>query len=400
MKFKITDAENLANVDGVPSDVPALVLDLSASEGEGAYRRLLAAGDLAFAGELHRRADGTLKDSAAAVRGADLAFVNLETPIVRGSTPEDLFAAPDGAADIVVQSGFNVVNLANNHIQDHGAAHLTATRQALEKAGAVVLGAGADPADARRLQIVPTKGAADGPKIGWLAAARTLQTQETTGDVFWEYDFNEMRNAVVEARKHVDVVVVSLHMGYLYVDVPHPDQRRDALALVHAGADIVLMHHAHVLQGVETVAADQRKGVICYNLGNLLLDWNHGVQSIEAPNIEDQKTGAIFLFDIDSSGVRRLALLPTRVDEAWRLRWATGEEGRRILERVERLSQDWDQNAAVFHRQMSERVAGLAARSALTELRRGGWRAALSLLRRLRPHHLRMVWGALFRRRR
>ncbi len=163
------------------------------------------------------------------------------------------------------------------------------------------------------------------------------------------------------------------------------------LELLDRGADLVLLHHAHVVQGVETASGG---GLACYNLGNLLLDWEEGEVAAGRMS-EEQRSGGLFLFDLDRRGAARALVLPLRVDDGWTVRWATGETGRAILERLERAS-DWSRDVdALFHRQLAERATGLAVRTALRELRRRRLRAVVELLGRLRPHHLRMVSGWL-----
>ena len=259
------------------------------------------------------------------------------------------------------------------------------TRRALEASGIQTLGAGADPAAARRLVVTEL----DGLRLGWLGCARTLEPQPPIGDVFWEYDPEELEAAVYAARSKVDVLIASLHMGYMYVDYPHPEQRAQALELLAQGADLVLIHHAHVLQGIEPTA----NGLICYNLGNFLLDMTVGNIRIEIMQ-EEQRSGGIFVFDLDRGGIHRGAVLPIRVDDDWTVRWALGESGRTILERLQRISRDWDGGAAEsFYRQLADRATGLAIRSTLSELRRGGLKALPGLARRVKGHHLRMIAG-------
>ncbi len=384
----------VAAQDLVPEAPAGLeALEICARAPQGATRRICVAGDVGPAEHLIAGGD-PFREVAPVLRAADLAFANLETPLLSGREPEGkgsggaekiLFAAPAGAAELLAGAGFGLLNLANNHILDFGAEGLAETRQALAASGIATLGVGSDDAGARRLTITEL----GGPRLGWLGCARTLEPQEPGGDVFWEYDPGEILAAVREARPAVDVLIASLHMGYMYVDYPHPEQRLQALELLAAGADLVLIHHAHVLQGVELTA----DGMICYNLGNFLLDWTLGDIHIEIMQ-EEQRSGGLFVFDLDRRGVCRAAVLPVRVDDDWTIRWTLGQDGRAILERLRRISCDWDGDAArKFHRQLAERATGLAVRSTLLELRRGGLKALPGLLRRVKGHHLRMITG-------
>ncbi len=381
--MEVVDASRL--YPSIPTGVPALVAHERPADGP--TRTVCAAGDVGFSGQLAAVGAASLDEVSAAVRVADLAVANLETTFVE--KPEGaLFASPPDAAIWLAEAGFRLVHLANNHAIDHGAGILAATLRTLAGTGIEVIGADATPHEARTLRIVDL----DGLRVGWLGAGRTHLPQKDGAEAsFWEYDARELQEAVREARSQVDVLAVSLHMGYMYVDYPHPAQRKEALALLDAGADVVLLHHAHVLQGIEAT----QRGVVCYNLGNLLLDWTEGVDVLEE-TFEAQRVGGLFFLELDRSGVCRLAVVPTRVDDGWAVRWARGEEGREVLERLRRISAGWAGEAAkLYHRQMAERVAGHTVRTTLAQLRGGGVRAFLALLPRLRPRHLRMVLGWL-----
>ncbi len=377
--------------------VPAAPVDLEAllvyrRDPQGTVVRVCAAGDVGPAEHLISGGD-PFREIAPVLRAADLSFANLETPLLENIASEasprvpdvSQFAAPARAAELLASAGFGLLNLANNHILDFGAGGLAETRRALEAGGIRTLGAGTDPAAARRLVVTDLGDL----RLGWLGCARTLEPQQAGGEVFWEYDSEELAAVVAEARSQVDVLIVSLHMGYMYVDYPQPGQRQQALRLLATGADLVLMHHAHVLQGVELAAG----GMVCYNLGNLLLDWTIGEIQIDIMQ-EEQRSGGIFVFDLDRGGICAAAVLPVRVDDRWTVRWAMGDDGRRILERLRRISGGWDGIAARrFHRQLADRATGLAVKSTLLEVRRGGLGTLPGILRRIKGRHLRMVAG-------
>ena len=63
-------------------------------------------------------------------------------------------------------------------------------------------------------------------------------------------------------------MIVILHWGIEQYEYPTPDQRRLATVLVRAGADMILGHHPHVLQGIET----REGGFVSYSMGNFLFD--------------------------------------------------------------------------------------------------------------------------------
>ena len=91
-------------------------------------------------------------------------------------------------------------------------------------------------------------------------------------------DLAQAAEKVREARQSADIVVVSLHWGDEYKTLPTRWQRQVAAELIEAGADIILGHHPHVLQPIETYTAkDGRQGVIAFSLGNFISSQNYGV---------------------------------------------------------------------------------------------------------------------------
>lgn len=388
----------------VPALIPQLPEDLQAlvfhrRPATGPCRRLWAGGDVGFSGRLAPLADdpgaGPFEEIAPALATGDLAFANLETPLVPQRREGDLFAAPPAAARRLAAAGFGLLNLANNHIRDYGPEGLEATRRALREAGIRTLGAGDDEARAREPAVLELEDLS----VAWLGCARTLQSQEAPGARFWELDGKTLPAAVEEAARSADLVAVSLHLGYMFIDYPHPDHRRLALDLAEAGAHLVLMHHAHVLQGVEVAPGG---AVICYNLGNLLFDWTEG----EVPGrleIEHQRSGALFAFDLDAEGVACAFALPLRVADDGSLRWARGGEGEAVLERLERISRCWPLAGEgedsprggfeeEFWRQRARRNTGQTLETLGHKLRQGELGVLWEGARRLRPHHLGMLW--------
>ncbi|HOI42894.1 MAG TPA: CapA family protein, partial [Elusimicrobiales bacterium] len=74
--------------------------------------------------------------------------------------------------------------------------------------------------------------------------------------------------SIKELRDMVDFIVVSQHWGVQFQEVPTYNQRARAKALIDAGADLILGHHPHVLQGIEFY----NDRPILYSLGNLIFD--------------------------------------------------------------------------------------------------------------------------------
>ena len=393
MKARSVATESRYRVVPAPTLLPGLPADLSAivfhdREPAGATIRVCAIGDTGMSGQVGRTASQEgygvlLGDVAPLLQSAEVSFANLEGTLLERPAADVLFAAGPAAAGALRQAGLTIVHLANNHVYDFGPAGLGSTLSAVESAQLLALGAGPDVAASRR----PVRTDARGVRVGWLGCGRTLLAQ-ATGPNFWEFNEPELLAGIRAARASVDVLIVSVHIGFMYLDYPHPDHQAMARRLAAAGADVVLMHHPHVLQGVETTA-DGR--ILCYSLGNFLFDWKEGLIT-NLVMVQEQNEGAVFVFDLDRSGVVRAAAVPTYTDERCRVRWATGARGRAIEERLLRLSRDLLGNySPAFWRQRAERNTKHVLRMLRFYIAHGDWRSVWRMFSKVRGQHLRML---------
>jgi len=386
----IDDASSLAT--DVPEGLRALVFTRRAPVGPCA--RLLAVGDIGLSGRVAAAGarcsfDELLSEVAPLLRSGDLAFGNIEFPLVGDLGHDALFAGEPSAAPALRRSGFTVAQVANSHSPDFGPAGLARSIQALSEAGMIPIGAGPDREAAGGLVRTDVRDV----RIGWLAGARTLIPQSAPGIRFWEFDEAELMAAIARERPAVDVLVVSIHMGLAYLDHPGPMFKAVGERAMAAGADVVLMHHAHVLQSVQVVPGGQ---ACCYSLGNFLLDWREG--NVEIPMMVDEQTeAAVFLFDLDAKGVCLGAALPTYIDPDFHVRWATGSRGDRILGRLERISRDLESDySEAFAVQRIQRNAIPVLKVLAFHAVRGHWRFVAEQVGRIRLDHVRMLgrWAA------
>lgn len=196
---------------------------------------------------------------------ADLAFTNLEAPltdrpaIVRKAFP---MTSPPRRLAWIVDAGFDLFSLANNHMADAGRPGVEDTIAALTaaRAGRPLwwAGAGATARDAAEPVIVTPAGSA--LRIGFLAVGNGAAPEVAHFD-----DRRALLARVKRLRAGTDLVIVSVHGGTEYQHAAEPDLVALFRALVDAGADIVVGTHPHVLRGVER----RGRGLILHGLGNL-----------------------------------------------------------------------------------------------------------------------------------
>ena len=371
----------------VPNDLPALQIVQRSTVGP--VVRLCAVGDIGLSGRAaitaeREGADTLFVEVAPLLQDADMVFGNLESPLAGAIAPGKMFAAPVAGATALRKAGFRLLHLANNHVGEYGQIGLTATLKAVREAGMIPLGAGDDMAAAR--QLIHTE--VNGLRLGWLGCGRTLLPQNGAGSRYWEFEAQELLDAVTQARPNVEVLIVSIHIGLMYLDYPSPAHKVMAENLMAAGADLILMHHAHVLQGAQVTSPGR---VCCYNLGNFLYDWEEG--NVQTPvMLREQNEGAVFLFHLDRQGIAVAMAFPTWIDEGCRVRWAAGERGHQILQRLTRISRDLEKDFTLaFEHQRASRNTAAILKVLAFHVWRGNWRYIIDSLRRARPEHFKML---------
>ncbi len=263
---------------------------------------------------------------------SSLAFVNLEGPIsdlgTRASWKEYTFRGRTALAGGLASAGIDVVSLANNHSNDYGTKALLDTFTRLRAAGVHYVGAGTDAAaaSAPSLLITPAGMVAvlaftDIIPGGFAAGADTPGVNTTTPDR------KKMIEAVEKAAKKAKFVICSFHWGEEYTGRPNQTQRELAHAVIDAGADLVLGHHPHVLQGFE-IYNDR---LIAYSLGDFV--WDH----------YSRETGetVILRVAIPGKGEPSFELIPIYLSEVTGVPSpVTGDHAASILKRVAGFSAD------------------------------------------------------------
>ena len=203
------------------------------------------------------------------MRGADIAFGNLEGVLMDGGEPvkqcQDpdacyLFRSPSHYAFHLANAGFKVMSLANNHARDFGEAGRDASMAALDAAGIRHSGRVGDVA------VWPN---------GEVTAALIAFAPFTNSHSM--LDIDEAGRAVADLAATYDLVIVSFHGGAEGVDaerIPftteyyYGEDRGDVVrfsrSMIDAGADLVIGHGPHVMRGMEIYEGR----LIAYSLGN------------------------------------------------------------------------------------------------------------------------------------
>lgn len=184
----------------------------------------------------------------------DLTIVNMEGTLTEETSRQDktyAFKGPAEYTQILTEGDVEAANLANNHSHDYGDQSYTDTIAALDAAG--ITNFGYD-----RTAVMDVNGV----KVGLVG------TYELADGMGCEEGMIANIKAVEE--QGAQIVIVSFHWGLEKENYPTENQVNLAHSAIDNGADLVLGHHPHVLEGIEVYNGKN----IVYSLGNFCFGGN------------------------------------------------------------------------------------------------------------------------------
>lgn len=273
---------------------------------------------------------------------SDMLVGNLETPLVR-DLPMDSpigsryrFGASPEHAKHLQSAGFAAVSLANNHWYDQRVKGIDETPPILRELGIVPLGAALREGPVFRAETVEK----NGWKVAFVAFTTRTNAPVREGLPVLPYlPTDEIKTTiapvVTAARDGHDLVIAFVHWGDEYAEGPNSAQVRAAHSLIDAGADMVIGHHPHVLQGVERYG----KGLIAYSLGNFLFENTNAIPRLTGVlRVKARRDGACLERVVFHPAYIKRQPVPHPVP-------ATGALGRQVRDRAigqaKKLSTTW-----------------------------------------------------------
>jgi predicted transcriptional regulator len=255
-------------------------------------------------------------------RPVDVAFASLDTLPTASEDEEAELLEPLKA------SGVDVVNLANPQIVERDATILTNTIRTLEKAGIRPIGAGRNQVEARRPEILEVKG----QRLAYLA----YSDSDFKAAEAWQPGVNpgladQVAADILTIRDQVDWVIVNYRWNQDLEPTVADWQKELAHYAIDQGADLVVGHHADVLQGGEIYHGR----AIAYSLGNFIFDG-----SASGSSQEDYDT-AVLKVSL-AQGKMRLELLPVEVNQS-KPQIVRGEKAAKILRHIQRASDEFEE---------------------------------------------------------
>ncbi|WP_328703102.1 CapA family protein [Alkalihalobacterium elongatum] len=204
------------------------------------------------------------------IHKADYAVANLETAVTTTNNSfgkQFNFKANPKKLEGLVNAGFDLVSLANNHTMDYREEGLLDTIKYLREYGIDFVGAGKNSEEAYSSHTVVL----NDQKITFLAFSRVLPdvswyATDTKPGIASGYQEERVIEIIEKEKANTDYVLVYMHWGIERANRPENYQRDYARKMIDAGADAVIGAHPHVLQGFEFYDGKP----IAYSLGNFL----------------------------------------------------------------------------------------------------------------------------------
>ena len=174
---------------------------------------------------------------------------------------------PSSTIEVLKKVGFNIVTLANNHFFDQGQKGVENTLCACDELSIKVIGGGYSLFEARKPLLLEK----EGRRIAFINACEhefSIANNDHGGSN--PLDLINLQEDIARVRKEVDYVVLILHGGIEHYHYPTPRMKRWYRHFVDMGANAVINHHQHCVNGYEVY-----KGApIFYGLGNFYFPWD------------------------------------------------------------------------------------------------------------------------------
>ena len=247
------------------------------------------------------------------IKNYDIAYYNQETVLggkELGVSDYPTFNSPQEVGDAMIDAGFNLVSLASNHTMDSGEKAVLASRSYWDtKTDVLAVGSYASLEDRDRVRIVEknhitytmlnytygTNGISVPSGKEYLVNVwpTDLEVNDINKDSEYQSYKEQVKKDIEAVRDKVDVLMVAMHWGVEYTDVPTEYEKDMASFLANLGVDIIIGAHPHVIQPVTWI----NKTLVIYSLGNFISaqyqdsDYNKMVGLMSSLEIEKKVKG-------------------------------------------------------------------------------------------------------------
>lgn len=203
------------------------------------------------------------------VKDYDLKFYNQETIIGGkglGLSNYPRFNSPDEIGIDMIDTGFNIVNLATNHTLDKGEEAILYSDSFWKKQeGIFTVGSYSSFEDRNKIRI-QSKNGIKYTVLGYTTTTNGIPIPSGKDYLVNVYDKEKVKQDIERVKDYVDVIIVSMHWGIEYTHTPTSEQREIAAYLSSLGVNVIIGTHPHVVEPIEYID----NTLVIYSLGNLI----------------------------------------------------------------------------------------------------------------------------------
>lgn len=200
------------------------------------------------------------------LKNYDLKFCNQESIIggsVLGISGYPSFNSPDEIGDEIVELGFNLISLANNHVMDKGEDAVLYSNSYWESKNVITAGSYSSNEQRSDIQVYEENGI----KYAFLAYTTMVNGGSPSKEYLVNiYNSERVKQDIDSIRDKVDIIIVSMHWGEEYTNTPTENQKEIAQYLSSLGVNLIIGHHPHVVQPVSYI----NDTLVIYSLGNFI----------------------------------------------------------------------------------------------------------------------------------
>ncbi|MDA9761979.1 CapA family protein [Desulfobacterales bacterium] len=200
---------------------------------------------------------------------ADLSIINLECPLIDRETPINKAGSVLGVEteciNTLKNAKIDIVNLANNHILDHGKTGIKSTLKACEEAGISTVGAGENLGAAKKI-LIKRVGDTRVAIIGICQHENSIATDYSYGAN--PFDIVNLVRTTLKEKSEYDYLIILVHAGNEHYPYPSPQLKDKCKFMIEMGANAVIVQHTHCPGCWEK----HQNGYIVYGQGNLIFD--------------------------------------------------------------------------------------------------------------------------------
>lgn len=326
------------------------------------------------------------------VSSVDFRVYNLEMPIALPDFPLSPNVHPSLIGTLqswktICSLEPDVFTFASNHVYDLGKKGIHFTKFLAADSGIAIAGAGSNDDSARQPVFLEKNGVTVGI-LSYAKKGRFSAQPSRAGAAL--LSCRNLQKDILDIMPYTDYLIITMHMGMEFSQIVHPMQIKLAHTAIDYGADCVIGHHPHVVQGIERYKGKP----IFYSLGNFLFDNYAGAVTYKGHwEARHQGLVAMVSFDQDEVGVEVYPTVYSSDEMVVRL--AVGETKSKLLDELNEMSAELVSGSTTVAFAESHGLSAILSReirtvAALTRLH--GLAFLAYLVRDLKPRHLRMLF--------